>query len=149
MSGWEQSSTKQNLPCAVRSPGGVVHAGMCGFIFSTSDFCHTFSCRPARKPLPAKISENSGNHPKGNVRMPISMDAFNSLMSNCTLCPRQCHADRLSGETGYCGQTAELTAARAALHYWEEPCISGTAGSGAVFFSGCNMQCVLRSLINI
>lgn len=77
------------------------------------------------------------------------MDAFNSLMSNCTLCPRQCHADRLSGETGYCGQTADLTAARAALHYWEEPCISGTTGSGAVFFSGCNLQCVFCQNHNI
>ena len=81
--------------------------------------------------------------------MSISMDAFNSLMSNCTLCPRQCHADRLSGETGYCGQTADLTAARAALHYWEEPCISGTTGSGAVFFSGCNLQCVFCQNHNI
>jgi len=63
-------------------------------------------------------------------------------MSDCTLCPRRCHVNRLSGETGFCGQTAGLNAARAALHYWEEPCISGTTGSGAVFFSGCNLQCV-------
>ncbi|MDE7198313.1 MAG: radical SAM protein [Lachnospiraceae bacterium] len=43
---------------------------------------------------------------------------------------------------GYCGQTASLTAARAALHFWEEPCLSGTNGSGTVFFSGCNLRCV-------
>lgn len=64
------------------------------------------------------------------------------VMSDCTLCPRNCRVDRLAGQLGYCGQTADLTAARAALHFWEEPCISGTAGSGAVFFSGCNMRCV-------
>ena len=63
-------------------------------------------------------------------------------MQDCTLCPRNCHADRLSGQKGYCGQTARIRAARAALHYWEEPCISGRAGSGAVFFCGCPLRCV-------
>ncbi|MCD7835978.1 MAG: radical SAM protein [Lachnospiraceae bacterium] len=63
-------------------------------------------------------------------------------MADCTLCPRKCHANRLQGVTGYCSQTAELSAARAALHFWEEPCISGSSGSGAVFFSGCNMKCI-------
>ncbi len=63
-------------------------------------------------------------------------------LSDCTLCPRECHVDRSAGETGYCGQTARLVAARAALHFWEEPCLSGTNGSGAVFFSGCNLRCV-------
>ena len=62
--------------------------------------------------------------------------------ASCTLCPRRCHANRLAGETGYCGQTAQLRAARAALHMWEEPCISGAVGSGTVFFSGCNLRCV-------
>ncbi len=63
-------------------------------------------------------------------------------MQDCTLCPRMCHTNRLEGQPGFCGQTAELTAARAALHFWEEPCISGTKGSGTVFFSGCNLRCV-------
>lgn len=63
-------------------------------------------------------------------------------LSNCTLCPRECHVNRNAGEIGYCGQTAVLTAARAALHFWEEPCLSGTNGSGAVFFNGCNLRCV-------
>lgn len=63
-------------------------------------------------------------------------------LSNCTLCPRECHANRNAGETGYCGQAETLMAARAALHFWEEPCLSGTNGSGAVFFSGCNLRCV-------
>ena len=60
----------------------------------------------------------------------------------CQLCPRKCGADRIHGQTGFCGMTDELMAARAALHYWEEPCISGTEGSGAVFFSGCTLRCV-------
>ena len=72
----------------------------------------------------------------------ITQKLVNKYMSDCTLCPRNCHADRLSGATGFCGQTSELTAARAALHFWEEPCISGSVGSGAVFFSGCSLQCV-------
>lgn len=63
-------------------------------------------------------------------------------LADCTLCPRECHVNRNAGEIGYCGQTATLTAARAALHFWEEPCLSGTNGSGAVFFSGCNLRCV-------
>lgn len=74
--------------------------------------------------------------------MPVTPKELNHLMSDCTLCPRRCHVNRLEGQTGFCGQTAELKAARAALHYWEEPCISGSTGSGAVFFSGCNLQCV-------
>ncbi|MCI6689828.1 MAG: radical SAM protein, partial [Clostridiaceae bacterium] len=58
----------------------------------------------------------------------------------CQLCPRKCGADRIHGQTGFCGMTDEMMAARAALHYWEEPCISGTEGSGAVFFSGCTLR---------
>lgn len=64
------------------------------------------------------------------------------LYKDCTLCPRMCHADRAAGAVGYCRESAALYAARAALHMWEEPCISGVTGSGAVFFSGCNMGCV-------
>ncbi|NBI79425.1 radical SAM protein [Anaerotruncus colihominis] len=59
---------------------------------------------------------------------------------NCTLCPRRCGADRVRG-TGFCGGGNHVRAARAALHTWEEPCISGTRGSGTVFFSGCALQC--------
>ncbi len=63
-------------------------------------------------------------------------------LADCSLCPRECHVNRNAGEIGYCGQTASLTAARAALHFWEEPCLSGRNGSGAVFFSGCNLRCI-------
>lgn len=62
--------------------------------------------------------------------------------TDCCLCPRNCHVNRTQGKTGYCGQTDQIRAARAALHMWEEPCISGDAGSGAVFFSGCTLGCV-------
>lgn len=70
-------------------------------------------------------------------------------MSDCILCPRRCHVNRLAGQVGFCGQTSTLTAARAALHFWEEPCISGTKGSGTVFFSGCNIRCVFCQNHNI
>lgn len=60
----------------------------------------------------------------------------------CRLCPRECNADRENGQKGYCGETASLRVARAALHMWEEPCISGNTGSGTVFFSGCPLHCV-------
>ncbi len=59
----------------------------------------------------------------------------------CTLCPRQCGVDR-NNANGFCGAGERLRIARASLHHWEEPCISGTNGSGAVFFSGCVMRCV-------
>lgn len=62
----------------------------------------------------------------------------------CTICPRQCRAQRTKTENhgGYCGMPAQPVAARAALHFGEEPCISGTRGSGTVFFSGCSLGCV-------
>ena len=63
------------------------------------------------------------------------------LLQDCTLCPRQCHVNRISGKKGYCGMDTRIRAARAALHMWEEPCISGKKGSGAVFFSGCGLRC--------
>ncbi len=60
----------------------------------------------------------------------------------CTLCPRMCGVSRAEGERGFCGAGDAITLARAALHMWEEPCISGTRGSGTVFFSGCQLGCV-------
>lgn len=68
-------------------------------------------------------------------------DEIEKYMKDCTLCPRNCHADRMAGRTGYCGMTDKIYAARAALHMWEEPCISGCKGSGAVFFTGCGLRC--------
>ncbi len=60
--------------------------------------------------------------------------------TNCHLCPRNCGINR-NISVGFCGCGSTLKAARAALHHWEEPCISGTRGSGAVFFSGCTLKC--------
>lgn len=60
--------------------------------------------------------------------------------SPCNLCPRKCGIDR-SRQTGFCRCTDRIKVARAAPHFWEEPCLSGTKGSGAVFFSGCNLRC--------
>ena len=59
----------------------------------------------------------------------------------CQLCPRNCHADRTQ-TTGFCGESATLRVARASLHMWEEPPLSGEVGSGTVFFSGCNLGCI-------
>ncbi len=64
------------------------------------------------------------------------------LLKNCTLCPRKCGIDRTSGKSGFCGADDRIKIARAALHFWEEPCISGKNGSGTVFFSHCTMKCV-------
>lgn len=60
----------------------------------------------------------------------------------CFDCPRECGADRECGETGFCRVGSQPVVARAAAHFGEEPCISGTRGSGAVFFSGCSLGCV-------
>ena len=70
----------------------------------------------------------------------MSWEGFRS--SPCNLCPRECGAQRAEGQTGYCFMGEQIYLARAALHMWEEPCISGTSGSGTVFFTGCNLRCV-------
>ena len=63
-------------------------------------------------------------------------------MAKCLMCPRGCAVDRNAGERGFCGATNEYVIGSADLHFYEEPCISGTRGSGAIFFSGCNLRCV-------
>ncbi len=65
-----------------------------------------------------------------------------ALPSSCVLCPRACKANRAAGQAGVCGASDELRIARAALHFWEEPCLSGERGSGTVFFSYCPLRCV-------
>lgn len=66
---------------------------------------------------------------------------YEKYYESCQICPRNCKVNRKEGQTGFCGVPAQIQAARAALHMWEEPCISGTEGSGAVFFSGCSLRC--------
>lgn len=68
---------------------------------------------------------------------------------NCNLCPRKCNVNRLEGFLGYCKSKAALKVSKAMLHKWEEPCISNNNGSGAVFFSGCNLSCVFCQNFNI
>lgn len=63
-------------------------------------------------------------------------------LNSCSLCPRNCNINRNRGLKGYCGENDAVRIARASLHMWEEPCLSGTRGSGTVFFSGCNLHCV-------
>lgn len=69
-------------------------------------------------------------------------EMIQKIYEKCTLCPRNCGVNRLRGQKGYCRANGEMLIARAALHMWEEPCISGKEGSGAVFFSGCSMGCI-------
>ena len=68
-------------------------------------------------------------------------EELQTMLKDCHLCPRNCGVDRLAGQKGFCGVDAGIMVARAALHMWEEPCISGKEGSGAVFFSGCSLGC--------
>lgn len=63
-------------------------------------------------------------------------------LNSCNICPRECGANRNIGKTGFCRAKGKILVARASLHLWEEPCISGENGSGTVFFSGCNLACV-------
>ena len=67
---------------------------------------------------------------------------MNLALSTCDLCPRSCRVDRAAGERGACGADGRLVVARAALHFWEEPPISGSRGSGTVFFAHCPLRCV-------
>ena len=67
---------------------------------------------------------------------------MNLALSTCDLCPRLCGADRAAGKRGACGADGRLMVARAALHFWEEPPISGSRGSGTVFFAHCPLRCV-------
>ena len=69
------------------------------------------------------------------------MDPSFSAYERCELCPRRCGVDRAAGDVGVCGETGQLMVARCALHFWEEPPISGDAGSGTIFFSGCPLRC--------
>ncbi len=72
------------------------------------------------------------------VKLPPALAA---QLRRCTLCPRQCGVDRHT-RRGYCGAGATVRVAKAFLHPWEEPCLSGARGSGTVFFTGCNLRCV-------
>ena len=84
------------------------------------------------------------------LNLPTKIGGFmQKLLVNCKLCPRNCGVNRLNGQTGFCGATDKLKVARASLHLWEEPCISGENGSGTVFFSHCSLKCIFCQNNNI
>ena len=64
------------------------------------------------------------------------------MLNSCNLCPRNCNVNRNNNEIGYCGASNQMVIAKAYLHMWEEPCISGSVGSGTIFFSYCNLRCI-------
>ena len=75
--------------------------------------------------------------------MPMSIPSdLHQILSNCTLCPRNCRVDRLAGETGFCGIGPDAVVSSAAPHFGEEPPLVGRCGSGTIFFTGCNLGCV-------
>ena len=74
--------------------------------------------------------------------MIMKQDELLCLYEKCRLCPRDCKAERSAGKTGYCGMDSKLRIGGTMLHMWEEPCISGEKGSGAIFFSGCSLRCI-------
>ncbi len=67
---------------------------------------------------------------------------YSNMLEACTLCYRECKVNRLNNELGFCRASENVKVARAALHLWEEPPISSGKGSGTVFFSHCNLNCV-------
>ena len=74
------------------------------------------------------------------IKLKSKKRGLNMNYESCQLCPRKCRVNRTQ-TTGYCKSGSAVKVARAALHMWEEPCISGANGSGTVFFSGCTLGC--------
>ena len=70
-------------------------------------------------------------------------------MESCTICPRECKVNRSLAQVGLCGMSDKIVVARIAPHYFEEPPMSGVNGSGAIFFSGCNLKCIFCQNYNI
>lgn len=79
---------------------------------------------------------------KKGERLYMSNNTILENLNNCNICPRNCNADRTSSKLGICKSSSNLKVAKAYPHLWEEPCISGENGSGTVFFSNCNLNCV-------
>jgi len=77
-----------------------------------------------------------------NNSLKLSNSNFLKLLEKCNLCPRKCLVNRLEEELGFCRAFKDVKIAKVDLHHWEEPCISGSKGSGTVFFSNCNLRCI-------
>ncbi len=117
--------------------------GTCGICMLTAEYlCDITQVHEEIRMIAEKDRPGSEKNSLTDTVNDFMEASVTNSMRDCVLCPRRCHVDRLLGQTGYCGQTSAITAARAALHFWEEPCLSGDKGSGAVFFSGCNLRCV-------
>lgn len=74
---------------------------------------------------------------------------YENMLLSCKLCPRNCNVNRLNNEYGFCRSGKNVKLAKVSLHHWEEPCISGSKGSGTVFFSNCNLKCIFCQNHNI
>ncbi len=92
---------------------------------------------PGSKPI---VEGKSANREAGDVRGMTS--TMTDRLESCECCPRACGVNRLEGETGFCGIDSGIRISHAGLHFGEEPPISGTKGSGTIFFAGCNLRCV-------
>ncbi len=99
---------------------------------------HTRKKPPSGTGIPAPAALPAERAALARARLP----ALKRLLARCRLCPRECDALRLRGETGECGLTAELLVSSSHLHHGEEPVLSGRRGSGTVFFAGCNLACL-------
>jgi putative pyruvate formate lyase activating enzyme len=71
-----------------------------------------------------------------------NIQKLHNILTDCTLCPRMCHANRIAGERGFCNLRAEMIISAAMPHHGEEPPFSGDSGAGTIFFSSCNLRCV-------
>ena len=127
----DQNSTLSTLnkeDTGMASDPACTPAALCGPA-SESSYKAPDSCQKSlRKGLPDLQDEDEAEAVKD--------------LSDCRLCPRDCRVNRLKGEKGFCGEGGTIRAARAALYYTEEPVISGSRGSGTVFFAGCNLGCI-------
>ena len=94
------------------------------------------ACEPGREHRPGYLALCETGALSERARI------LEEMLESCTLCPRRCRVNRRAGETGACGVDARAKVAAINIHPWEEPPVSGPAGSGTVFFSGCTMKCI-------
>nr|WP_277995928.1 radical SAM protein [Moorella thermoacetica] len=88
-----------------------------------------------------RLNSRTEHEKERNNSPGVAVEGFLATLTSCRLCPRACGVNRLAGEKGFCRAGVRPRVALATLHHWEEPCLSGSRGSGAVFFSYCNLRC--------
>jgi len=134
---WQPTPTSRNCSAGSRTrSASCITAGSSVTTINSSD-----PGRPGRSLILHQVAKPAAYTAIKERKIILSGKAIEALRC-CRLCPRRCEADRLSGEKGFCGAGASATVALAAQHHGEEPCLSGSRGSGAVFFSRCNLRCV-------